>query len=89
MSDARIMSRPSPAQGGAPETLQRIIAAPEPLTLSGVPTGFLPWLAADLARAAKGRALFIAPDEAEMRHLADAAHFFAPELETLVFPAWD
>ena len=38
---------------------------------------------ADLARAAKGRAVFIAPDEAEMRHLADAAAFFAPELETL------
>ncbi len=59
------------------------------MTLAGVPGGFLPWLAADLARAAKGRAVFIAPDEAAMRALADAAHYFAPELETLVFPAWD
>ena len=27
-------------------------------------------------------------DEAEMRHIADAAGFFAPELEILAFPAW-
>ncbi|MGQ0589215.1 MAG: transcription-repair coupling factor [Sphingosinicella sp.] len=69
--------------------LQKILAAKAPMTLAGVPAGFLPWLAADLARAAKGRAVFIAPDEAAMRALADAAHYFAPELETLVFPAWD
>lgn len=69
--------------------LQKILSANMPMTLAGVPAGFLPWLAADLARAAKGRAVFIAPDEAAMRALADAAHYFAPELETLVFPAWD
>jgi transcription-repair coupling factor (superfamily II helicase) len=63
--------------------------ASEPMTLAGAPAGFVPWLAADLARAAKGRAVFIAPDEAAMRHIVDAAHFFAPELETLSFPAWD
>ncbi|MBV9883998.1 MAG: transcription-repair coupling factor [Sphingomonadaceae bacterium] len=49
----------------------------------------MPWLAADLARAAKGRAVFIAPDEGAMRALADAAAYFAPELEVLAFPAWD
>ena len=49
----------------------------------------MPWLAADLARAAKGRAVFIAPDEGAMRALADAAAYFAPELEVLTFPAWD
>jgi transcription-repair coupling factor (superfamily II helicase) len=69
--------------------LHKILAAADPMTLAGVPAGFLPWLAADLARAARGRAVFIAPDEAAMRALADAAHYFAPELETLVFPAWD
>ena len=72
----------------------KIVTSPAPLTLAGVPAGFLPWLAADLARAARGaggegRAVFIAPDEAEMRALADAARYFAPELETLTFPAWD
>src|SRR5688500_5450839 len=59
------------------------------MTLAGAPPGFLPWLAADLARAAKGRAVFIAPDEAAMRHLQDAATYFAPELDVLAFPAWD
>ena len=33
------------------EPLQRVLRATQPLTLAGVPTGFLPWLAADLARA--------------------------------------
>jgi transcription-repair coupling factor (superfamily II helicase) len=69
--------------------LQKILTAAKPITLAGVPGGFMPWLAADLARAAKGRAVFIAPDEAAMRALADAANYFAPELSVLAFPAWD
>jgi transcription-repair coupling factor (superfamily II helicase) len=69
--------------------IHKIIAAKRPMTLAGAPAGFLPWLAADLARAAKSRAVFIAPDEAAMRHLAEAAGYFAPELEILTFPAWD
>jgi transcription-repair coupling factor (superfamily II helicase) len=68
--------------------LKRIIAAEKPLTLAGVPTGFLPWLATDFARAS-GRAVAIMPDEAAMRALADAATFFAPEVSVLSFPAWD
>ena len=74
--------------------LQRILKAREPLTLAGVPTGYLPWLAADLARAAHGtggggRAVIIVPDEAAMRALADTAPVFAPELQVVSFPAWD
>jgi transcription-repair coupling factor (superfamily II helicase) len=69
--------------------IHKILAAKRPTTLAGAPAGFLPWLAADLARGAKGRAVFIAPDEAAMRHLQDAAGYFAPELEVLAFPAWD
>ncbi|HWH17229.1 MAG TPA: transcription-repair coupling factor [Allosphingosinicella sp.] len=69
--------------------MQTILSARKPTTLAGAPAGFIPWLAADLARAAKGRAVFIAPDEAAMRSILDAAHYFAPELETLSFPAWD
>jgi len=71
------------------DDLQKILTAAKPITLAGVPAGFMPWLAADLARAAKGRAVFIAPDEGAMRALADAAAYFAPELEVLAFPAWD
>jgi transcription-repair coupling factor (superfamily II helicase) len=69
--------------------LNKILSAKRPLTLAGVPTGFEPWLLADLARAAKTRAVFIAPDEAAMRAIAATATIFAPELEILTFPAWD
>ena len=69
--------------------LSRIIKADRPLTLSSVPTGFLPWLLADLARASTGRAVYIAPDDAEMRTVAETAQYFVPELEVLEFPAWD
>jgi transcription-repair coupling factor (superfamily II helicase) len=69
--------------------LTRITKAAAPLTLAGVPAGFLPWLMGDLTRAAARRAVFIAADEAEMRGVADAAIFFAPEIRVLTFPAWD
>ncbi len=68
---------------------RKILAATAPLTLAGVPAGFLPVLLADLARAAPTRAVLIAPDEAEMRAVAATAGFFAPELEIIAFPAWD
>src|SRR4051812_9526126 len=71
------------------DDLRKILTAAKPITLAGVPSGFMPWIAADLARAAKGRAVFVSPDEAAMRALADAAAYFAPELEVLTFPAWD
>ena len=76
------------------EPLQRVLKAREPLTLAGVPPGFLPWLAADLARAAHGagqrrRAVAIVADEAAMRALAETAPLFAPEVEVLTFPGWD
>ncbi len=70
-------------------TLQSILTAHQPLTLSGVPNGFLPSLLADLARAAPRRAVFIASDEAEMRAVASTVTYFAPELEVLQYPAWD
>jgi transcription-repair coupling factor (superfamily II helicase) len=69
----------------------RLRAADAPLLLSGVAEGYQPWLMATLARAAlpKGRAVFIARDDAQAAILAEAATFFAPELETRLFPAWD
>ena len=70
--------------------LHTILSAKRPLTLSGVPAGFLPSLLADLARAGAGaRCVFVAPDEAAMRAIASTAPFFAPELEVVQFPAWD
>ncbi|WP_338445980.1 transcription-repair coupling factor [Pelagerythrobacter marensis] len=69
--------------------LQRILKAERPLTLASVARGAQPLVMADLARAAGGRAVFVAPDDAAMRAVADAAQYFAPELEVLEFPAWD
>ena len=71
------------------DKLKTLLEAEAPLTLSGVPQGYLPWLAADLARAAKGRGVFVMSDEAAMRSLADTARYFAPELQVLMWPAWD
>ena len=67
----------------------RILAAPSPLTLAAMPRGSQPLVLADLARSAKARVVFIAPDDAAMRAITDAAGFFAPELEVIEFPAWD
>ena len=74
--------------------LQTILKARHPLTLASVPTGFLPWLATDLARAAHGtdegcRAVVIVADEAAMRALAETAPLFAPDVDVLTFPGWD
>ncbi len=69
--------------------LQRILTAKSPFTLASVVRGAQPLVMADLARAAKKRAVFIAPDDAAMRAVTDAAQFFAPELQVIEFPAWD
>lgn len=73
---------------------KRILSASAPLTLSGAPTGFLPVLLADLARAGAGggkaaRTVFIAPDEQAMQAIADTVPWFAPEVEIVAIPAWD
>ncbi len=69
--------------------LQRILSATEPLTLSSLARGAQPLVLADLARASEGRAVFIAADDTAMRAIVDAAHYFAPELDVIEFPAWD
>ena len=69
--------------------IQRILRADRPLTLASVPAGFTPLLLADLARGSKGMTVYVAPDEAAMRSLAETILFFAPEIEILQFPGWD
>jgi len=74
--------------------IARILSAATPLTLAAVARGAQPLILADLARAARGtgaggRAVFVAPDEGAMRAIAEAAAFFAPELDVVEFPAWD
>ena len=69
--------------------ISRILSATAPITLSSVARGSQPLVLADLARAAKGRVVLIAPDDAAMRAVSEAASYFAPELECIEFPAWD
>ena len=69
--------------------LDRITGARTPLTLAGLPTGFLPVVLADLTRAATGRLVFVAPDASLMDALADTTRFFAPEIDIIRIPAWD
>ena len=53
--------------------IARILKADRPLTLAAVARGAQPLVLADLALAAKRRAVFVAPDEAAMRSVSDAA----------------
>ena len=69
--------------------LNRILSADTPLTLAAVTRGAQPLVMADLARATKSRAVFVADNEAAMNMVAEAAAFFAPELDVIEFPAWD
>ncbi|KUR80532.1 transcription-repair coupling factor [Novosphingobium sp. FSW06-99] len=69
--------------------ISRILSATAPLTLSSLARGAQPLVLADLARASKGRAVFIAADDAAMRAVVETAAFFAPELEVIEFPGWD
>ena len=69
--------------------LDTILTARAPLTLASVARGAQPLVMADLARAGDGRAVFIAPDDSALRGMAEAAAWFAPELEVVEYPAWD
>ncbi|MEQ1670187.1 MAG: transcription-repair coupling factor, partial [Hyphomicrobium sp.] len=62
--------------------------------ISGVPEGFDGRVLADLTKAARtesdpGLHLHIARDDRRLEQLEAALAFFAPDVKTIVFPAWD
>ncbi|MDB5456322.1 MAG: transcription-repair coupling factor, partial [Caulobacter sp.] len=59
------------------------------LTLAGAPEGFDALVMADIARARGGLSAFVARDTARANAFVDALKFFAPEIETVLFPSWD
>ncbi len=66
------------------------------LLLSGVPEGFDAFLLGDMARArhasGDGTArplLYIARDDKRLQAMHEALRFFAPDVKTVIFPAWD
>jgi transcription-repair coupling factor (superfamily II helicase) len=59
-------------------------------TLAGVPEGFDALVLVDRARAAlRDGTLHVARDELRLTALAEAVAFFAPDVETILIPAWD
>src|SRR5215210_3900836 len=79
-------------------TLSRALDALErgdSLTLASVPDGFDALAVADLARGLSGSAdgpavlVHVARDGQRQQALQNALQFIAPEIEVLVFPAWD
>ncbi len=65
-----------------------LLAATQPQTIGHCPEGAIPQLMAELT-AARRHGVFVARDDAAAAIVADAASFFAPELEIIFFPAWD
>ena len=69
-----------------------IINNQEDVILSGVADGMEGLVLADLARARKKTGLclvFVARDGNRLSMIEEALQFFAPEMETLILPAWD
>lgn len=78
--------------------VEQIIKAGDTVTIARAPEGLDALVLADLARAAPGtpgagpeRPMFlhVARDDRRLSALTEAFAFFAPEIETLNFPAWD
>ncbi len=74
--------------------LPDIVGGREPLTLCGVPEGLEGLVLADAARLHRGPSdgkavLYVARDDQRLASTLDSLRFFAPEIETLAFPAWD
>ncbi|HET6969728.1 MAG TPA: transcription-repair coupling factor, partial [Phenylobacterium sp.] len=74
---------PGPAQ------MRRVADDPGRLDLVGAPEGFDALVMADLVRARKGLAVFVARDGGRLSAFVDAFRFFAQGVEVLTFPAWD
>ncbi|MEO8813212.1 MAG: transcription-repair coupling factor [Caulobacteraceae bacterium] len=69
--------------------MKRVTADPGAVQLSGAPEGFDALAMGDIARARGGVTVFVARDASRASAFVEAMTFFAPEIETLVFPAWD
>ena len=71
------------------ERLNYIARAVGRLTVTGAPEGYDAFIAAHAATALKGVVVFVVADDARAACAAEAARFFAPDLEVIEFPAWD
>ena len=73
-------------------TLKTVLDEQSDILLGGVPDGYDGLVLSVLARAAAGRKhalIFVARDARRMMMSARTLEFFAPDVEKLIFPAWD
>jgi transcription-repair coupling factor (superfamily II helicase) len=70
------------------DKMQTLLAAQQPLLLSSVPEGYLPWMLADVLRT-QDQAVFIARDDAQAALIADSLGFLSADTEIITLPAWD
>ncbi len=79
--------------GALAKNMRDLAATPGRLTLGEAPEGFDALVLADLARAraeaGEGAVLHIARDDTRLAAMEEALAFFAPDVETASFPAWD
>lgn len=61
----------------------------EHVTLHGAPEGHDSRVLAAIARRSPSGVLHLAENDARLHALADLIHFFAPDIELIIFPAWD
>ncbi len=67
----------------------RLFEGKGPAVAAAVPEGLDALLLAELARRAAGPVLHVARDGNRLATLEEAIPFFAPDVQVLVFPAWD
>ncbi|MEE4236105.1 MAG: transcription-repair coupling factor [Anderseniella sp.] len=73
-----------------PQELQKAVATPGRVIVSGAPEGLDGKIAGELARAAGNRlVLHVARDDQRAAMLGEAIAFFHPDVEVIQFPAWD
>jgi transcription-repair coupling factor (superfamily II helicase) len=71
------------------ERLTAIAREPGRLTVSGVPEGYDAYVVAEAAARSGGLVVFVAADDTHANAVCESVRFFAPELKTYEFPAWD
>jgi transcription-repair coupling factor (superfamily II helicase) len=76
-------------QDGVTHAVGRLLEGPLHATASAVPEGLDALLLAELAQRAGGPILHVARDGNRLATLEEAILFFAPDVQVLVFPAWD
>ena len=69
--------------------MRRVADDPGRLDLVGAPEGFDALVMADIVKARKSLAVFVARDTARLSAFTDAFRFFSQGTEILTFPAWD